>query len=130
MVKRLVSRSVLLVILSFFAYTSVSACEIDFKIQGETKEAYQKGDELVINVKISFTHRVCSKSIQQTKFERDGLKIEKATKWKETSPNVWERKLKIKVTDDQVKKLKLSAIRTCDKDGGFGEFSLPVKGNA
>ncbi|MFH2144115.1 MAG: hypothetical protein ABIJ97_16940 [Bacteroidota bacterium] len=103
------------------------ACEIEFEIDGEKKEQYKVGDEVVIKVKITFTHRVCTVGIKQTKFESKGVKILTATDWKETSPGVWERKLKIKIEEPKKGKVELSATRTCDKEGGFNSIVLNAK---
>ena len=70
-----------------------------------------------------FTHRVCPEGIEKTKFTYDGLKIQGATKWVETSAGTWERKLKIEVIEE-AEKLKLKAVRTCDKDGGSGSITF------
>jgi len=112
------------VLLLFLALNSAKACEIEFKIQGKAKEIYEVGDIVVVKIIVSFTHKVCPEGIEKTKFEKDGIKILKATKWKETSSNVWERKLQLKVIGNQSGKLQLSAVRTCDEEGGLGEITL------
>ena len=100
------------------------ACEIDFEVQGKKKEKYEVGDIVVVKVTVTYTHRVCPEGIEKTKFEGDGMKILKATKWKETEPNVWVRKLQVKVTGNESGELELSAVRTCDKEGGHGTITL------
>jgi len=102
----------------------VSACEIEIKVEGEQKKEYNIGDEVVLHVRVEFTHRVCPEGIKKTKFDTKGFKILKGTPWKETSTGVWERKLKVQVTKSKKGKLLLSATRTCEKDGGFGEITL------
>ena len=107
-----------------------AACEIDVTVVSGEKEKYSVGDELVIKVKVTLTHRVCTSDIKQTKFDVKGIKILSATDWKELSPGVYERKLKVKVTGTKSGKLKFSATRTCDKTGGFGTINLiaePIK---
>ena len=110
--------------LLLFSTNYTSACEIEIKVDGEQKEEYKIGDEIVIHVRVEFTHRVCPEGIKKTKFDTKGFKILKGTPWKETSTGVWERKLKVQVTKSKKGKLLLSATRTCEKDGGFGEITL------
>lgn len=109
----------------------IQACEIEFEVvdgnkkeDGDKKEVYKEGDVLVIKVKATLTHRFCTIGINKTRFYSDGLKVLGATDWKETSTNIWERKLKVKVTDNDSGKLMISAKRTCDKQGGFGSLTL------
>ncbi|MBI4647967.1 MAG: hypothetical protein HY738_15620 [Bacteroidia bacterium] len=113
--------ALLYLVLSMF---KLYACEIEFEVQGEKKEKYKTGDELIVIVKVAFTHKVCEIVLQDTKFEAAGLIIESATDWKETSPGEWERKLKIKVTGSEDGKLTLTATRSCSKEGGFGSLTL------
>ncbi|MFH2094514.1 MAG: hypothetical protein ABIJ16_02345 [Bacteroidota bacterium] len=122
-------RSVVLLVffLALTGTTKLFSCEIVITVDGEQKEIYKPGDEIVINVKITFTHRVCNAGIKQTTFDSKGLDILTATDWKETSPGVWERKLKVKVTGTKKGKLFLTATRTCDKEGGFGSLTLDGK---
>jgi len=120
-------------ILSVFFLASVmiaSACEITLSVEKGGKEKYTAGDEVVVLVKMSFTHKVCNVSLQNTKFEGKGLDILGGTDWKETSPNVWERKVKVKITGTSDGKSVLNVIRTCDKMGGYATISFvskPVK---
>lgn len=124
-----IKKAILIFVISLFAINiqSLIACEIEFEVDGVKKEQYVVGDEFVIKVKITFTHRVCTSGIKQTKFEGSGLKIVTATDWTETSPGVWERKLKVKVEEPKKGKVTLSATRTCDKEGGFGSIILNAK---
>jgi hypothetical protein len=112
------------VILLFTNVAKVVACEIEFEVVDNQKEVYNVGDEFVVLVKVSFTHRVCPIDIKNTKFDTKGLKILKGTPWKELSAGVWERKLKVQVQETKKGKLLLTATRTCDKKGGFGEITL------
>ncbi len=102
----------------------LSACEIYFSVIGEEKETYEAGDEIVVLMEVKFTHRVCPEGIENTDFATDGIDILAATKWKEPSPNVWKRKLKLKVEGNEKGKIMLSATRTCDKEGGFGAIDF------
>ncbi len=110
------------------ALLSSLACEFEFKVDEKSKkDLYATGDEVVIHVKCTFTHRVCNVAIKDTKFDTEGFKILGATDWKETKPGVWERKMKLKVSEPKKGKSTLSATRKCDKEGGFGTISVNVK---
>ena len=100
------------------------ACEIDFEILKGEKVSYQTGDQIMVLVKVVLTHRACPEALNKTKFKLQGLKVLKSTPWKEITTTEHHRKLIIKVTDDSLEKLVLTAIRTCDKDGGFGSLTL------
>lgn len=84
------------------------------------------GNVIVVKVKVVFTHRVCPEGINATKFIYKGMKIQGATKWVETKPGTFERKLKILIEDTSKGNLVLKAIRTCDKEGGIGSIKLAV----
>lgn len=115
------------ILFMFFAINTAKACEIEITVQGDKKEVYKVGDEIVVKVSVTLIHRACPISMEKTKFEPKGMKILQATKWKEVSSNVWERKMKLKVTGTKDGKLNFSAERTCDLEGGFGEISLECK---
>ena len=102
------------------------ACEIDFEITKGEKDYYQTGDTLVILVKVLLTHRSCPIGMKKTQFNTKGLKVIKSTQWKQLSAMDWERKLMVIVTETKGDKLNLTAIRECDKDGGFGSLKLNV----
>lgn len=102
----------------------VKACEIEFSIQGEKKEGFMVGDEIIVKVDVIFTHRVCPEGIESTKFRYKGIKVLGATKWKEIANGKYERKLKLKVLESEEKEMVLEAIRKCDKEGGYGKISL------
>ena len=134
MKKLIKSKWIIIVLLAVF-FTSfqpqkVEACEIKFEITENKKDVYNIGDIIVVKVKIILTHRACPISIKDTKFTMKGLKVIGATEWTQLSTMVWERKLKMKVNGTKNGKLVLNAIRTCDKDGGFGSLKLnsnPIK---
>lgn len=111
-------------ILTFLFSPMLSACEINFKLMGEEKTIYEVDDEIIVLLEVKLTHRVCPEGIESTDYKTDGVDIVAATKWKETSPNVWKRKLKLKVEGNKKGKLMLSATRTCDKEGGFGSIDF------
>lgn len=106
---------------------TASACEITFDIEKGKKDTYKAGDELVLKVHVTYTHRVCTEGIEATKFKYEGIEVISATKWKDLDGKSFERKLKIKVTDPSSNKLSLNATRTCDKTGGYGEITIFVK---
>ena len=103
-----------------------TACEIEITVTKGEKENYQIGDTLVLLVDVALTHRSCPVKIKETKFNMKGLKVIKSTPWKQNSTNEWERKLMVVVTNTKDGKLNLTAVRECDKDGGFGSIKLDV----
>lgn len=103
---------------------TTSACEIEFEITKGKKDSYQVGDTIVVLVKVALTHRSCPVKMKQTKFSMKGLKVLKSTPWKQTAANDWERKLMIVVNETKDGKLNLTAVRECEKDGGFGTLKL------
>ena len=104
-----------------------TACEIEFEITKGKKEAYQVGDTLVILVKVVLTHRSCPVALKKTKFKTKGLKVIKSTPWKQLAVMDWERKLMVVVIETDAGSLNLTAIRECDKDGGFGSLKLKIE---
>jgi hypothetical protein len=114
----------LLFILFFvLCFVSTQACEFEFSTENKAKSC-KSGDELVINVKLTLTHRRCSVAPSATKFKTVGMDVFGATAWKEASPGVWTRQVKVRVQGVAGKKVTLTATRTCDKDGGYGVFEL------
>lgn len=111
-----------------FIFTSILgySCEIDLSVVGDNKVSYKAGEELVIKVTVLLTHRNCPEGIDKTKFEGKNLEILGGTKWVEKSSGTYERKLKVRIKDDNNNKAILNASRTCDKEGGFGSISLKV----
>ena len=103
-----------------------SACDIHVNVIKGEKESYQAGDQFMVLVKVVLTHRACPEAINKTKFKLKGLKVLKATAWKQVSTMEYDRKLIVKVVDDTVDSLVLNVIRTCSKDGGFGSLTLAV----
>lgn len=106
------------------------ACDIDFEVIKGEKKKYEKGDEVIIKVVVTLTHRTCPVGIKETKFRMDGMKVVAATSWSQKSTMVWERKLKTVIKSNEEGKLVISGVRKCDKDGGYGSLKLeavPVK---
>jgi hypothetical protein len=100
-----------------------SACDIKFNGPAKDK-AYKPGDEVIIEVTVTLTHRNCHTGITDTKFTYEGLKILGATDWKETQPGTYVRQIKTQIIKDQKKEARLIASRKCDKDGGYGVCTL------
>jgi len=109
---------------NMFPVHEAKACDIDFEILKGKKDKYEKGDIIIIKVKVKLTHRTCPEAIKKTKFKMNGLKVLGATKWKQLSAMEYERKLKLEVEGTKDGKLIFNAVRTCDKDGGFGSLKL------
>lgn len=105
---------------------SANACEIEFEVIKGKKETYQTGDTLIVLVKVLLTHRSCPIALKKTKFKMNGLKVIKSTQWKQLSAMDYERKLIIVVGEAKENKLNITAIRECDKDGGFGTLKLEM----
>lgn len=99
--------------------TKMFACDISATISGSKKSTYAVGEEVIIDVQVQLTHRVCPFAIKQTKFTYENLKIVGATEWKETKPGLYTRQVKVIVTADKPGDSKLSVIRKCDKEGGY-----------
>ncbi len=117
---------ILMLGLFFFSFSTqeAMACEIEFEIVNGKKEKYEAGDIIVVKVIVTLTHRSCPEALKKTKFKMNGLKVVGATDWKEISAMDHERKLKLQVLSNKDGKLIFNAIRTCDKDGGFGSLKL------
>jgi len=103
------------------------ACDFIFKVQGDVKEVYKVGDEIIVVVTMKISHRVCNETLNEVKFNFNGLKVSGATKWTETNPNEYERKFKLVVGPDAKGNCNMSVMRSCDKDGGNGSISFKVK---
>jgi hypothetical protein len=117
---------IILLTLFVLATCQLMACEIRFSIREDCKkETYQSGDEVVINIQVQFTHRVCTEGIKKTKFTCENLKILGATEWKEIKPGLYSRQIKATITDEKAEeKAKITAVRKCDKEGGYGVCTL------
>ena len=119
-------RKITLIVLLFSVATlSVMACSFEFTTEGN-KKSCKPGEEFVLNVKLTLTHRTCVVAPAQTKFKTEGFDVVSATTWKEATPGVWTRQIKIKVKADAKKKITLTATRTCEKEGGLGTYSLDI----
>ena len=117
-------RFISLLTLTLFTTISVLACNITTTIE-KAKPIYKVGDEAIVNVKVVLIHKNCLVEIKRTQYKNDGLKIISGTDWKETSPGVWERKLKIKITEDQ-QTASVKVYRTCKRGGGSSTASFKL----
>jgi hypothetical protein len=103
-------------------------CEISLTIQKDSKkEVYKVSNEVVVDVQIKFNHRVCPVEIKKTRFTYENLKILGATDWKEIKPGQYTRQIKVKIekiSEAKDGQAKISAVRTCDKEGGYAVFSF------
>ena len=113
----------LLIFISAFLINT-TGCELKFSISGEPKEVYKAGDEVIIEIQMTLTHRVCEIELSQSKFSFDGLKVLGATPWKEVHQGTYIRQIKIQLADDNKSEAKLSLTRKCSKEGGFCEIVL------
>lgn len=119
-------RKIALIVLAFSITTlSALACNFEFTTDNN-KKSTKPGEEFVINIKLTLTHRTCTVAPSQTKFKTEGFDVVSATTWKEASTGVWTRQVKVKVKADAKKKMTLTATRTCDKEGGLGVYSLDI----
>lgn len=118
-------KRILFLLLALGAFSGALACLIEVKADpASKKEHYKAGDEVVVVVVVKKEHRVCRVPIEETTYEPQGLKIVSATDWKETEPGVWERKMKLKVTDASGSKLTFSVHRKCSKANSSGTLEL------
>ncbi len=101
-----------------------AACDIHINTVGEKKQKYSSGDEVIVKVEVVLTHKNCPESLDKTKFLLDGIKVLGQTKWVEKGTGIWERKLKLQVTNSPSGKASLKAERKCDKEGGKGVLNF------
>lgn len=116
-------------VILFFALLlgNAIACEIEFETVGESKNEYAVGDVIVVKSIVTYTHRNCPISIDDTKYDYPGFKVLGATPWKEVKPMIYERKFKLEVIKPVKGKATFSAVRTCKKEGGSGTFTVKVQ---
>ncbi len=108
----------------FFSTIVANACNFKFTTDNNAKNCHS-GDVITINVTLTLTHRSCQVAAAQTKFKTDGFQVVSASNWEQENPTTFTRKVKVKVLDDKKNKITLTAVRTCDKEGGLGVFTLP-----
>lgn len=123
-------RAALVAALLYLSIGFASACEISFAVDGTEKAKYEIGDVVVIKVTIELTHNNCPVNLKDTKIQGSGIEILGATEWKNPNGSKWERKIKVKITSNKEGKATITAKRTCEKDGGWGTYTLkatPIK---
>ncbi|MBR5784508.1 MAG: hypothetical protein IKY43_05005 [Bacteroidales bacterium] len=121
----------ILVALLLFVATAVSsyACSIEFVLQdnkGKTVNPakVKVGEEYVLVVRFETTHGNCGIPVDATKFKLDGIKVVKASDWKDEGNEVYTRKLKIKITENNKDAVSLIVERVCGRGGALAEYSL------
>ena len=120
---------ILLVSALLIAIPSITkACHITVTVEGVQKEKYQSGDIVVVKITVVLEHRNCDVSLDETDIQVSGSQITGATKWINTGGTTWERKLKIKIESAAEGKAIVTAVRTCEKDGGKGSLTLHTEG--
>lgn len=113
-------------LLFMLAIYSGLACQFSINAK-DNPTSCKPGDEMVIQVKLTLIHRNCEVAAKETKFKYEGIQVLGATEWKQEAPNVFTRQIKVKILDDKKDQIKLTATRTCDRDGGYGVFTLTKK---
>jgi hypothetical protein len=121
---RIVSKCIQFIAVALLFPIATLACDIRFSVDGKPKDKYEIAEIVVIKVRMELTHNHCPISLKDTKIQGIGMEILGATEWKNISPQIWERKLKVKITSTKEGKATVTAKRSCEKDGGWGTFSL------
>ena len=121
----------ILVALLLICGTAVSAyaCSIEFTLQDKNGKAVNPdkvkvGEEYVLVVKFETTHGNCGLDVADTKFKLDGIKVEKASDWVDMGNEVYTRKLKIKIVDNNKDTASIVVVRECGRGGALESFVL------
>lgn len=122
--KRPLMRLFLIIVFTLINIVIVEACKIEYTIIDKKETLYKVNDELIIEIKIVLTHRVCPVSLKETKFKYQGIEIVGATAWKQISAMEYTRKIKIKIVEDKKNRCQITASRTCDHEGGLGTIII------
>lgn len=120
-------KTILLLAFTLALFSNAMACHFEFSTDNGDKKSCKAGEVFVLNVKLVLTHRSCTVLPSQTKFKIDGIQVIEPGEWKQESPTVYVRKIKVKVLSVDKKIVSLLATRSCDKDGGSGLFTLEKK---
>jgi hypothetical protein len=99
---------------------SVWACHIEMETS-DTPPAV--GEEAVLTLQFRATHHNCSEPLSSIKIKADGMTILGATEWEKCDGGVYERKLKVKISD---KACSLKVYRSCRRGGLDEEFPVRV----
>lgn len=116
--------SVITLIIAVIGAPTASACTI--KVSTSDDKDIKVGEDFVVVINVSLTHRNCTIKPEETKIDVDGLKVIAATKWKEVEPGKLERKLK--VSAERIGEVSITASRTCKKEGGKGTLTMDIIG--
>ena len=108
---------------------STFACSIEFSLQDKNGKTVKPtnvkvGEEYTLVVYFETTHGNCRIAPENTKFKLDGIKVEKASDWTEIENEVYCRKLKIKIIENNKDKVSLVVVRECGRGGALTEFVL------
>ena len=77
----------IILLLALTIATITQACEFEFGTKGNIKNC-KAGDEIIITVRLSLTHRNCKVAAKDTKFKFEGIQVVGATDWVAESPLV------------------------------------------
>jgi len=113
-------------IIAIITVIPLMACDITLTIDKEKKQ-YKIGDVAIVKVTVVLIHRNCKVNINNTQYKYVGVNIISGTDWKETSPGIWQRKLKVKITDDKTNPASLTVYRVCDLSGGTATINFKLK---
>jgi hypothetical protein len=116
---------ILLIVFIISTIIVANACDLKVEIQENEKLKYKIGEEITVVVNMAFTHGRCDIDLKSTQINPIGIKIKGATDWKEISPNVYQRKYKIVITNES-KTHSFEAIRNCVKGGGNTKINFSV----
>ena len=121
----------LFITLFLLCSTAVSAfaCSITFELQdnkGKTVKPskVKVGEEYVLVVQFETTHGNCGIAVENTKFKLDGIKVEKAADWVDMGNDVYTRKLKIKIVENNKNTASIVVVRECGRGGALESYVL------
>lgn len=112
----------------FMSITFSFACGIDFVLTDKSgkevnPEHVKNGETYTLVLTYRYTHGNCSLDLNDTEFKTDGIKILKATNWKQEN-NVYTRKMQIRIVDNKKDAVSLNVIRSCNRAGLNATFTL------
>lgn len=117
----------LITALFFISFTSY-ACDIKFLVNGiekyDSKKIYQPNEEIKVTILMSFVHKPCPLSIEESKLKFEGLEVVSESKWIETEDGGYKKEITLKVMPNFPKDARLTMTRTCEREGGFGRLVI------
>lgn len=120
----IMKKRVLVLIVCLFMGIVSFACNVSFLVNGEAKydknKIYKVGQEINITVNVQFIHNPCLLDLNETKFKYDGLDVVKEGQWIENSDGTHSKLITVRIQKDYKKECKMTLIRTCTNQGGFG----------